>query len=258
MPALEHFITRRLKKTQIDEFFAEELQRAGYSGVDIQKTPLGTRVIIYAARPGMVIGRRGKNVKIMTQILEERYAIENPQIEVSEIEAPELNAKVLAQRLTGRLERGTHYRRATYSILRRVKAAGAKGVEIKVSGKLSGHRSIIAANDEVDKATASYGTSLATAIVSAAINILIEAKWNTWNQWNSLNLTECVKYIKAVLLMTASETNLERENDPNTEKDESNYSPSIFNGFLNSIKDEHEGYGRLNVQAAIDALTRII
>ncbi|MHA1301445.1 MAG: 30S ribosomal protein S3 [Candidatus Helarchaeota archaeon] len=141
MPALEHFITRRLKKTQIDEFFASELQRAGYSGVDIQKTPLGTRVIIYAARPGMVIGRRGKNVKIMTQILEERYGIENPQIEVSEIEVPELNAKVMAQRLTGRLERGTHYRRATYSILRRVKAAGAKGVEIKVSGKLSGHRS---------------------------------------------------------------------------------------------------------------------
>jgi len=141
LPALEHFITRRLKKTQIDEFFASELQRAGYSGVDIQKTPLGTRVIIYAARPGMVIGRRGKNVKIMTQILEERYGIENPQIEVSEIEVPELNAKVMAQRLTGRLERGTHYRRATYSILRRVKAAGAKGVEIKVSGKLSGHRS---------------------------------------------------------------------------------------------------------------------
>ena len=141
MPALEHFITRRLKKTQIDEFFANELQRAGYSGVDIQKTPLGTRVIIYAARPGMVIGRRGKNVKIMTQILEERYGVENPQIEVSEIEVPELNAKVMAQRLTGRLERGTHYRRATYSILRRVKAAGAKGVEIKVSGKLSGHRS---------------------------------------------------------------------------------------------------------------------
>lgn len=140
MPALDHFITRRLKKTQIDEFFSDELQRAGYSGVDIQKTPLGTRVIIYAARPGMVIGKRGKNVKTMTQILEERYGIENPQIEVAEIEVPELNARVMAQRLTGRLEKGTHYRRATYSILRRVKAAGADGVEIKVSGKLSGHR----------------------------------------------------------------------------------------------------------------------
>ena len=58
--------------------------------------------------------------------------------------------------------------------------------------------------------------------------------------------------------MTASETNMEREDDPNTEKDESNYSPSLFNGFLNSIKDEHEGYGRLNVQAAIDALTKYV
>jgi len=58
--------------------------------------------------------------------------------------------------------------------------------------------------------------------------------------------------------MTASETNNEREDDPQTEKDESDYSPSLFNGLPNSIRDEHEGYGRLNVQAAIDALTKKI
>jgi len=109
-------------------------------GVDILKTPLGTRIIIHAARPGIVIGRRGKNVQELTNVLEDSYSVENPQIEVSEIEVPELNAQVMAERLASRLERGTHYRRAAYSILRRIAAAGAKGVEIIISGKLTSHR----------------------------------------------------------------------------------------------------------------------
>ena len=120
------------------------------------------------------------------------------------------------------------------------------------------HRSIISADGKSNKATALTGTSISTAIVSAVINILIEAKWGTWAEWNSQDLSKWVKVIKAILLMTASETNMEREDDPLTQKDESNYSPSLFNGLLNSIKDRHEGYGRLNVQAAIDALTKTI
>ena len=115
-------------------------------------------------------------------------------------------------------------------------------------------RSIISADSKSNEGTILTGTSISTAIVSAVINILIDAKWGTWLEWNNQDLSEWVKTIKAILLMTASETNMEREDDPYTEKDESNYSPSLFSGVLNSIKDEHEGYGRLNVQAAIDAL----
>ncbi|MFX1446838.1 MAG: S8 family serine peptidase, partial [Promethearchaeota archaeon] len=120
------------------------------------------------------------------------------------------------------------------------------------------HRSIFSADNNSNEATILTGTSISTAIVSAVINILIDAKWGSWSEWNNQNLSEWVKIIKAILLMTASETNMEREDDPQTEKDESNYSPSLFNGLPNTIKDEHEGYGRLNVQAAIDALTKKI
>lgn len=119
-------------------------------------------------------------------------------------------------------------------------------------------RSIISADSRSNDVTVSTGTSISTAIVSAVINLLIEAKWGTWSEWNNQDLSKWVKVIKAILLMTASETNMEREDDPRTEKNESNYSPSLFNGLLNSIKDEHEGYGRLNVQAAIDALIKKI
>jgi len=125
--------------------------------------------------------------------------------------------------------------------------------------KLPGHRSIISADEESDKPTSSYGTSIATAIVSAAINLLIEARWTNWNQWNNLNLTEWVNYIKAFLLMTASETNLEREEDPSTSSDESEHSPSLSLAPMTSgLKDIHEGYGRLNIEAAIDALTKFM
>jgi len=123
--------------------------------------------------------------------------------------------------------------------------------------KLPSHRSIIGADGEFDKATPAYGTSIATAIVSAAINILIEAGWNNWNEWNNLNFTEWIKHIKAYLLMTTSETNLEREDDPSTLDDESENSPSLSLAPLTSgLKDIHEGYGRLNIEAAIDALIK--
>ncbi|MHA1660534.1 MAG: Ig-like domain-containing protein, partial [Promethearchaeota archaeon] len=107
--------------------------------------------------------------------------------------------------------------------------------------------------------TAAYGTSIASAIVSAAINILIEAKCGNWTEWNKLNLTNWVKTIKSILLMTASETNLNREDDPDTDVDESGYSPDRFSPFWGfGLTDVHEGYGRLNIQGAIDALTKIM
>jgi len=125
--------------------------------------------------------------------------------------------------------------------------------------KLDQHRTIISADKESGYLTSYYGTSISTAIVSAVINLLIEARWENWNQWNSLNLTKWVRYIKAILLMTASETNLEREDDPSTIEDESEYSPVVSISPLSTgLKDIHEGYGRLNIQGAIDALTKSI
>lgn len=140
MPAKDHFIERGIRRAEIDEYLANELKRAGYGKVDIQKTALGTRIIIHAARPGIVIGRRGRTVRDLTEALESKFGLENPQIEVNEIEKPELNARVMASRLASALERGIHFRRAAYSVLRRVMGAGAKGVEITVSGKLTSQR----------------------------------------------------------------------------------------------------------------------
>ena len=53
----KNFVTEGLRRNQIDEYLEKELERAGYGGMDIQVTPLGTMVTVYAERPGMVIGR---------------------------------------------------------------------------------------------------------------------------------------------------------------------------------------------------------
>ena len=108
--------------------------------MEIFKTPLGTRVIINAERPGMIIGRRGRSVKELTIDLEKRFNLENPQIEVNQIDVPELDAKVMVQRIASGLARGIHFRRAGYSVLRLVMKAGARGVEITIKGKITSQR----------------------------------------------------------------------------------------------------------------------
>jgi small subunit ribosomal protein S3 len=140
MSIVKRFITESIKKTEIDEFLQRKLERAGYGGVNLSKTPLGTHVVVYAMRPGLVIGRGGETIKELARSLEENFQISNPQISVSEIEVPELNACVIAARVTSALERGVHFRRAAFWALNQVMDAGALGVEIVISGKLRTER----------------------------------------------------------------------------------------------------------------------
>lgn len=138
------FVTEGLKRTKIDEYLEKELERAGYGGMDIQVTPLGTMVVVYAERPGMVIGRGGKTVRAITQKLKNKFKLENPQVEVKEVEVPELNPKIMAHKIAAMLQRGMHFRRVAYTAMRRIMAAGAQGVEITISGKIRGARAAMA------------------------------------------------------------------------------------------------------------------
>ncbi|GAB4310360.1 MAG: hypothetical protein Kow0019_08230 [Methanobacteriaceae archaeon] len=138
------FVTEGLRRTTIDEYLENELERAGYGGMEIQVTPLGTMVVVYAERPGMVIGRGGKTVRNITQNLKNNFGIENPQVEVKEVDVPELNPKIMAYKIANMLQRGMHFRRVAYTALRRIMGAGAQGVEVTISGKIRGARSACA------------------------------------------------------------------------------------------------------------------
>jgi len=140
LSVVKHFISESLKKTEIDEFLRNEFERAGYGGVDVSKTPLGTHVVIYAMRPGLIIGRGGETIKELARALEEKFQLPNPQISVAEIEVPEFNAHVVASRVASALQRGVHFRRAGFWALNQVMNAGALGAEIIISGKLRTER----------------------------------------------------------------------------------------------------------------------
>lgn len=140
MSVVKHFVLDSKKKVAIDEFLSKKLEKAGYGGVEISRTPLGTHVVIYAMRPGLCIGRGGETIRELAKALEEKFGVENPQISVSEIEVPELNAYVIASRIAAALQRGVHFRRAGFWALNQIMEAGALGAEIIISGKLRTER----------------------------------------------------------------------------------------------------------------------
>ena len=138
----EHqFIDNGLERTQIDEFFQDELSRAGYGGMDVAQTPMGTQIVLKAEKPGMVIGKGGKNIRKITSELESRFDMDDPQIDVQEVDEPDLNAQIVADRLGNALERGWYFRKAGHTTIDRIMESGALGAEIILSGKVTGARS---------------------------------------------------------------------------------------------------------------------
>ena len=105
-------------------------------------------VIVYAEKPGMVIGRGGKTVRAITKTLKNNFDLENPQVEVKEVDVPELNPRIMAHKVVAMLQRGMQFRRVAYSIIRRIMSAGAQGVEVTISGKIRGSRSACAKFNE--------------------------------------------------------------------------------------------------------------
>jgi len=133
-------ITENVRRVLLKEYLMSETRRAGFGGLDIQRTPMGTRVTLLAERPGLVIGRKGGAIKSLTEAVERNFKFDNPQIEVQEVEKPALNAQIMAEKLANALERGWHFRRAGHSTVRRIMEAGAKGCLVVIAGKLTGQR----------------------------------------------------------------------------------------------------------------------
>ena len=133
------FIKEAVNRILVKDFVHKETERAGYGGMEIQRTPLGTRVNIIAERPGMVIGRKGAVINELTQRLRNEFGLENPQISVEEPNYnPGLNAQIMAIKVAESLERGWHFRRVGHSTVQRVMSSGAQGVIVEIAGKLTG------------------------------------------------------------------------------------------------------------------------
>ncbi|PSP75922.1 30S ribosomal protein S3 [Halobacteriales archaeon QS_3_64_16] len=140
----QQFIHDGLRRQQIDEFFADELGRAGYGGMELANTPMGTQIVLRAEKPGMVIGKGGRNIRNITTEIEDRFGLEDPQIDVQEVDEPDLNGQIVADRLANALERGWYFRKAGHTTVDRIMDSGALGAEIVLAGKVTGARSRVA------------------------------------------------------------------------------------------------------------------
>jgi small subunit ribosomal protein S3 len=140
MVAERKLITENIRRVLLKEYIMKETEKAGFGGLDIQRTPMGTRITLVAERPGMIIGQRGASIKDLTDVVENRFKFDNPQIEVQEDPNPNLNPHIMAQKLASAIERGWHFRRAGHSTVRRIMEAGARGCQVIISGKLTGER----------------------------------------------------------------------------------------------------------------------
>lgn len=141
MSVEKKFVAEGITKALVNEYLAEELERAGYGGMLMNRTPMGTQITVYAEKPGMVIGKGGKLIRKITRDLDRKFHLDNPQIDVQDVGRGDLNGRVVANRLASSLERGWYFRKAGQSMMRRVMDAGALGCEIVISGKLTGPRS---------------------------------------------------------------------------------------------------------------------
>ena len=140
MSAERKVIQEQMRRVLLKDYLVQESARAGFGGLEITRTPMGTRVTLVCERPGILIGHRGELIKRLTQDIHERFQLDNPQIEVQEERQPSLNAQLMSEKLASTLERGWHFRRAGHSTVRRIMEAGARGCQVILSGKLTGER----------------------------------------------------------------------------------------------------------------------
>lgn len=136
------FITQKLKEHQIQEYILSLIGRSGYSHTEIKRTPLGERIVIYTSRPGLVVGRKGENIKKLTLTLKNKFKMENPQIEIGEVPNPFLDPRYVAERIVGTFENfgSKRFKSTGYRMLQSMIDAGALGGEIVISGKVPSAR----------------------------------------------------------------------------------------------------------------------
>lgn len=134
----KNFVKQGILEAQLEEYLRKKFEKAGYSWSDLQRTPLGLRIIVFAHKPGLVVGRSGKKIQQIAEEISKKFGVDNPLLDVREIENPYLDAEIVARRIAKALERGINYKKVCNFYLSKVMEQGAVGVRIRVGGKLAG------------------------------------------------------------------------------------------------------------------------
>lgn len=133
----ENYVNQLHQDFDIRALVHEEAPRAGVSRVDIERFPGKVKITIHTAKPGILIGRKGENVKKLRASLESLVG-KKIDLDIKEIKSPDLDAYLVAKNIAEQLERRISYQRAMKRSIQQAMRQGAQGVRIEVSGRLSG------------------------------------------------------------------------------------------------------------------------
>jgi len=136
------FVTFKKEELGVREYIKRELGKGKISDATIEYTPVGEKIIVSTSKPGLVIGRRGEKIELLTRVLKKKFKLDNPHIEIREITEPYLDAKLVADEIAVSLERlgSLKFKVIAYKMLKEIRKAGALGAEIVLSGKLPSER----------------------------------------------------------------------------------------------------------------------
>lgn len=136
------FVGFKKNELAVKDYIKLDLGKGKISGVNIEYTPVGEKIVIATSRPGQVIGKRGEKIEELTKVLKKRFKLDNPHIDIKEIMDPRLDAQLVADDIAIQMERqgSLKFKVIAYRMLQDIMRAGAMGAEIVLSGKLPSER----------------------------------------------------------------------------------------------------------------------
>ncbi len=133
----EDYVTNLQQDFKLRELINNEAPRAGISRIEIERFPGKVKVIVHTAKPGILIGRKGENVKAIRKSIESEMG-KKIDLEIKEIKVPDLDAYLVARNIADQLERRISFQRAMKRAIQQAMRAGGQGIRVEVSGRLSG------------------------------------------------------------------------------------------------------------------------
>lgn len=133
----EDYVDQLHQDFEIRDMVRNQSPRAGVSRIEIERFPGKVKITVHTAKPGILIGRKGENVKKLRADLEAMVG-KKIDLDVKEIDSPDLDAYLVAHNVAEQLERRISYSRAMKRAIQQAMRQGAEGVRVEVGGRLSG------------------------------------------------------------------------------------------------------------------------
>jgi small subunit ribosomal protein S3 len=133
----EEYVKNLHQDFELRDLVRNDAPRAGVSRIEIERFPGKVKIVVHTAKPGILIGRKGENVKKIRQNLETVVG-KKIDLEIKEIKSPDLDAYLVAQNIAEQLERRISYQRAMKRAIQQAMRQGGQGIRVEVSGRLSG------------------------------------------------------------------------------------------------------------------------